>query len=169
MVEQMKQSSETREQRDSVSVSGEVTYVNENIDLPFDLKEGETSNLALFLIDNKATEGVLQLGIDARHGRSSALGRIKILSRVRVEEEEFTVVYNDVDLKGNGYVGYTKDGAGVLPLRLFQPLISDQTAGLWDKKGAELEKNILEELTNVGSRSPRIAAIIKLNEVVMPD
>lgn len=153
---------EAIETRDSIPVSNEVIYVNDNINLPFDFEIGKEADLARFLTDLKGTEGKLQLGIDSIHGRSAFLGKIKI-------GDKQGNVYTDVDFKGGGYVEWEAGSAKVKKIERFTHVMADETKGLWNKDDAELERDITERLSMAGVRTCRIAAIMKLNEISMPD
>ncbi len=138
-------------------VKNKVVLVNPEIDSGFDLKEGEESSLSLFvrsafpyLIKKKQGEQLLEGW--PWHERSTLFTRKKIVDK----QGRW---YRDVDFKGNGYVhnGVVELPGGSIGQGLF---------GLLERKKAFEEYRKSEEFLAAGIRTPRILAIINLEEII---
>ncbi len=148
----------------SVRVKNEVVFVNSNIAYPFQIKEGEETNLGLFITNpSENIESDLDLGIDPMHHRSGHVGKV-------IFKDNYNNIYHDVDLKGMGLIGDSVDDP---TLRAFEPSIrpADENSawGVWDIKKAFREKDITEDLATSGVRTNRIIGITKLLEIALPN
>lgn len=145
----------------AIPVANEVLWVNPKIELPFDLQEGQSCDLGIFLANSFMDQKVLQLPADDIHHRSVLLGTVLI-------QDSIGNRYYDLDLKGIGYIARVR-GRG--DLRIFSPRKrgKEDTWGTWRRTKAERERNILEDLAvNANARINRIAAIISLKEISLP-
>ncbi len=146
-----------------VPVRNKVLWVNPQIDLPFNLAVGKSTNLGVFLVDHRTVSNdSFKLGVASNHGRSVHLGRVKI-------SDSNGNIYRDVDLKGAGYVkgnGTKTDPSFVTPISIKG---KDSTFGIWRFEKAQREVDITEDLTAKGVRTYRIGALIELEEIALPD
>jgi hypothetical protein len=147
----------------TVKVKNEVLWINPKLDLPFKLKEGEPSSLGVFVVSSDThTDCNIRVGIDGFHGRSVYLGRFKI------PPSSEGIIYRDVDLKGAGYIelNFRDKDPKVLPISIRD---NESTHGLWRIEKGQREIGITEDLTKEKARTNRIAALIALYEIALPD
>jgi hypothetical protein len=149
----------------AIEVANSVVWVNPDIDLPFKLKEGERTDLAKFFTANpEATQKTSSLRAHASHKRAALLGRVAIKDREGNQ-------WRDVDTKGTGYL-YANQHT---PLGVRDPrdphagLDSSQTPGIARMEDAIWDRDKTELFLRNGIRTYRIAAIIKLEEIVDVD
>ena len=139
-------------------VRNRVLAVNEDVYSPFSLIEGQVSPLGVFAHYSpqyhysRFYRG-LKLETYEGHGRTVILGRVLFCDKQGR-------VYRDVDLKGIGMVGgwgvgtpgYHREGG---------------RTGLLDEDSAFYEWQVSETLLSAGVRTPRVLAIIGLEELVV--
>jgi len=141
-----------KERVPALKLRNEVLWVNENILLPFDIKKGQESDLALFF-DKKGVPADFRLGIRNEHFRSGDIGKV-------VFRDKEGRLYRDIDLKGCGalrpltmdVMQWHKDEEG-------------RDFGLMDRKDAENDTKYSELFTKEGIRTHRSLAIFKLKEL----
>lgn len=148
-----------------VRVSNEVEWVNPDMNLPFDLSSGTSTDIAVMVIPNhspleKDTE---VLGLYGHH-RSVLLGRILFTDKQGV-------TYRDIDSKGSGYVdvavwgnkqlaGHGTDG---------EDFRGTRGKGLLELGSAHMDQAFGEIFSEAGVRVARAIAVIKLKELVDKD
>src|SRR3990167_2686820 len=139
-------------------VRNRVLAVNEDVYSPFSLIEGQASPLGVFAHYSpqyhysRFYRG-LKLETYEGHGRTVILGRVLFCDKQGR-------VYRDVDLKGIGMVG----GWGVgTPGRHRE----GGRTGLLDEDSAFYDWQASEKLLSAGIRTPRVLAIIGLEELVV--
>lgn len=161
------------------SVKNKVVWVNPNLRLPFNLKVGESSDLAFFahstteptepsdtslivaviqFLSRKPSFRHLQFWPD--HHRSLLLGRVIFADNERR-------LYRDIDLKGTGAIYEYEDSSGIY----IKPPGSEKTGngdwvGLMHLEDARHDSEICEIFTSAGIRTHRSLAILELQEVV---
>lgn len=146
----------------AIRVENTVLWVNREIILPFNIQEGKPSSLGVFLVNPQ--EGIqpkLQLGVDNVHHRNGFLGEIII-------KDTSGNLYQDFDLKGVGYVSNPK-GKKTLNVFFIRRRGEDDTWGTWRFDKALREKEVVETLVNQGVRTYRMAAIIQIKEIALPN
>lgn len=149
----------------SVILKNTVIFKNPEIDLPFFLKVGKSSNLGLFLVNcpsSRRSINGIKLGVSAFHGRSAYFG-----SAICTDTEGH--IYYDYDLKGVGRVETTFDEQDPFVIEIKKTKRSENSSGVWDLETALREKDIAEELLKKGLRTYRIGAIIKLDQIALPN
>lgn len=140
----------------AVEVTNEVSWVNEKVDIPFDLKQGEASRLGLFLTKDQ-DKASYHLETSDNHFRSALLGKVLIKDR------EHNILYRDIDLKGMGPINYD------LEVDDLTPGLGKNTHAIWgfyEKEIALNDATRADYFTEKGLRTYRTLAIIDLKEIV---
>lgn len=141
---------QTAEKLPAVEVDNEVIWINPNISSPFKFEMGKRCPLGLLLLMRNTplpqSAKKTEIEIWEGHSRSGILGRV-------VTSDKQGHLYRDIDLKGIGMFGYQIREAG------------HETAprGLLDYPCALQEAEMAEELHQLGIKTARTLAIIKLN------
>jgi len=149
----------------SLPVRNKVLWVNEDLNLPFKLEVGKESNVVSFLTPNQETqENARDLTVHESHHRSALLGRVII-------SDKEGNLYRDIDQKGGGFIERDpKTGELKVVFRNYK--VSKSTTGPlgFVSLGHAMNDRDMAELFNrSGIRTYRVAAIIKLNELVDED
>jgi hypothetical protein len=159
-----KKLSEGTEKLLSVEVKNEVLWVNENMELPFNIEEGQSNRLGMFLTPDSRShlyDSSYHLEMVPRHRRSGILGRV-------IFKDKDGRLYRDVDLKGVGYSrGY--DSVYVSRPEIGEdPSYPDGTKslGILDRAYAENDIKMAEKFLKAGIRTYRPIALIKLEEII---
>jgi len=156
---------ETKELRDRlpvVEVSNEVIWVNPEIQAPFDMKEGESTKLGVFISNENQERSI---GTAQGHGRTGIFGKV-------IFEDVQGRHYRDVDAKGIGHVRYNSisghSEASEFYDRTEGPYSSSNPGmlGLMDRSVALKDASMAEELLSHGVRTYRVIGITKLNELI---
>ncbi|KKS04251.1 hypothetical protein A2W45_01890 [Candidatus Curtissbacteria bacterium RIFCSPHIGHO2_12_41_11] len=140
-------------------VRNKVLAVNGDVYTPFSLVEGKASTLGVFarcLVHDASgrISGCLNLETYEGHGRTAILGRVLFCDKQGR-------IYRDVDLKGIGSVGpWGVSGPGHIRE-------DGRREGLLDEDSAFYEWQVSEELLFAGIRTPKVLAIIGLEELVV--
>ncbi|MDP9248987.1 MAG: hypothetical protein M3M85_00540 [bacterium] len=145
-----------------------VSYVNDKIDLPFKLELNEGTDLGVFF---SPIETGKSLKVHSKHKRSALLGRV-------IFKDKENRIYRDVDIKGLGCIAERDDPEVTVSNEFFV----DNEAQAKKKKGGEIsetgpwgfclneyalrDQDMSENLLEVGIRTYRVAAIIKLMEAI---
>lgn len=159
---------ENREILPAVEVKNEVVWVNPKIEVPFDIREGESTRLGMFLAPNKnkrTGDKRYPLEMKPEHRRSGILGRV-------IFRDKEGRLYRDVDLKGVGLT-HTEFGRQKVqrPRVSFDPAYPDETKtlGILDKPYAENDIQMAEKFLRAGIRTYRPIALIKIEEIIDVD
>ncbi|MDP3793054.1 MAG: hypothetical protein Q8Q89_05000 [bacterium] len=167
---------ESRETLPAVEVANEVSWVNNKMNLPFNLKVGEQSRLGMFLTPNPQDgENVFNLEISTSHTRSGILGRV-------IFSDKEGRLYRDVDLKGTGYIknfGYwNPDKTRVGPVVGSYDEVSGEysrfsgfkgTTGIANQELVRRDVNFSEKFLKAGIRTHRVIAVLDLKEIIDKD
>ncbi len=146
----------------AIPVKNSVLWVNPHFDLPFNLKEGEPSELGVFVVGNSSLPDIsMVLQVDNYHGRSGFVGRFEFY-------DDKVIKYRDLDLKGAGYLSKNLD-TGQPEVAPIGRRDEESTWGIWRIEKSQREVGITEDLTERQVRTNRIAAIILLEEIALPD
>ena len=159
------------ERLQTLKLKNEVIWVNKNLSFPFALSEGQKDvDVGLFLdIENrKIPEDNHPLGVRWGHGRSADIGKVFFRDTNRPD-----LVYRDIDIKGSGDVAGSVHSTGErLQSQHWRerknPANSRGTgeySGLLQQGAALHDSEIAENLTEMGIRTHRSLAVIKLNEL----
>lgn len=144
----------------TVLVANRVLWVNPNVQTPYFLREGESSELGVFLVNPQYRLGMGVLAVDHCHGRSGLLPQIPMT-------DTRGITYHDTDLKGVGFIRPSlQEPIYITPIEIRN---EEATSGLWRMEKAFRERNITEDLIGVGMRTYRLAAIIELLEIALPN
>ena len=140
----------------AIEVDNEVSWVNQGVDTPFNLKLGESSKLGLFLIKNPK-QATFHVVAKDNHFRSALLGQVFIKDR------EHNILYRDIDLKGMGPIGPDLNVDDLTP-----GLAKNRMAvwGFYDNQVALSDADHADYFTNKGLRTYQILAVIDLKEIV---
>lgn len=152
---------EGRKTLPAVEVANEVSWVNNKMNLPFDLKVGEPSRLGMFLTpDSQTGEKVYNLEVSGSHTRSGILGRV-------IFSDKEGRLYRDIDLKG---VGYNRRG------KMVGSVGSDikwsnfgtwgGTSGIADQELIRRDVDFSEKFLKAGIRTHRVIALIEPKEII---
>jgi len=145
----------------AVSVEHETSWVNDDVKMPFDLKEGEPSVFGVFLSANpKENEVAINLSAVDDHFRSAIVGKV-------IFSDKEGNIYRDVDIKGMGAI--LPGGGGVeSPVPNSAKNFSRGTTpwGYLDKQWAEVDRDMSERLLKRGLRTHRALAIIELKQII---
>lgn len=163
---------EDRETLPAVEVDNEVSWVNNNLDLPFDLKVGEPTSLGLFLTSKiLISDSSFPIETSMGHSRSGLLGRV-------IFKDKQGNLYRDIDAKGLGYstISYQEGEQKVGKVKKAE---SDGTArsttGGWYTKGtlgilndslARRDIRFTREFMKAGIRTHQPIALIELKEII---
>lgn len=156
--------SEPKEILPAVEVQNEVMWVNKDFpELPFDIKEGESTKLGLFLTPKpKEGEKTFDLKASGGHYRSGLLGRVIFKDK----EGRF---YRDVDLKGMGRV-FSRDSSGlefeVGEVTRRHGGEKGQASGILDLEWAKHSRDMSEKFLEKGIRTERYIALIEPKEII---
>lgn len=152
--------SNSREKLPVAEVSNEVVWVNNAFpNAPFNLREGESTSLGVFLTSSE--DEARHVGVEEYHKRTGLLGQV-------IFEDIDGNHYRDVDAKG---IGYTEFEVGDERPKLYSPERSDAgqgVLGLMDRSIALKDASMAEELLLKGVRTYRALGVTKLNEIVIP-
>ncbi len=147
----------------AVEVANEVSWVNNKMNLPFDLKIGKQSPLGMFLTPSpKEGEDVYDLEVSGSHSRSGILGRV-------IFSDKEGRLYRDIDLKGvgfnvNGAIVRRVDSSDVGNISTFSPFVG--TKGIADQELIRCDINFSEKFLKAGIRTHRVAALFDLKEII---
>ena len=154
----------------AIEVANEVSWVNNKMSLPFNLKVGESSRLGMFLTPNpQKGESTYNLEVSGSHTRSGILGRV-------IFSDKEGRLYRDIDLKGTGYVigDYYRGVKKVGPIVESHDRISGGssfssfkgTTGIVNEELIRRDINFSEKFLKAGIRTHRVIAILELKEVI---
>lgn len=165
-----------RETLPAVEVANEVSWVNNKMNSPFDLKVGQQSRLGMFLTPNpQEGENIFNLEISGSHTRSGILGRV-------IFNDKEGRLYRDIDLKGMGYVKTRADKQGYK--REVGPVIGSYgkgsgeyskfsffagSTGITNQELIRRDIDFSEKFLKAGIRTHRVIALIDLEEVIDRD
>lgn len=157
-----KELAKERETLPAVEVANEVVWVNKEMEIPFDIKKGESNCLGMFLIPGlKKTDKGYNLEMRPEHRRSGILGRV-------IFKDKEGRLYRDVDLKGIGY-SHVQFGRQKVhePEISYDPAYPDETKtlGILDRSFAENDIKMAEKFLKSGVRTYRPIALIELGEI----
>lgn len=164
------------EKLSAVEVKNEVVWVNKEVEMPFDLKEGKPTKLGVFLTYNPGGKGrILNVGIMDEHFRSALLGKV-------IFQDKEGRLYRDVDIKGIGPIGVrrweTREGEDATSRMGVEPLEFNTAQnlprgsmpwGFYDYAYAENDREMSEFFVRKGLRTSRVLAIVDLKEIVGGD
>ncbi|GEM_PF-2126747 len=149
-------------------VSNEVIWINPEIRAPFDMKEGESTKLGVFVSN---VEQRRSIGTVERHGRTGIFGAV-------IFEDAQGRRYRDVDGKGLGNIGYDVSDsgnwldAGTPRAKSFHDVALLAQAGpgefgLMDRSVALKDASMAEEFLARGIRTYRVIGVTKLKELIV--
>jgi hypothetical protein len=145
----------------AVSVDHVTTWVNGEVNMPFDIKMGESSVFGVFLsAAPKEGEESLKLKAMDDHFRSAILGKV-------IFNDSSGRIYRDVDIKGMGAI--LPGGGGVdkpLPGTAKNFERGKTPWGYLDRHWAEVDRDVSERLMHKGLRTHRALAILELKQIV---
>lgn len=154
---------ENRETLPAVEVANEVSWVNNKMNLPFDLKVGEATKLGMFLTPNpQEGESTYNLEVSGSHTRSGILGRV-------IFSDKEGRLYRDIDLKS---IGFNKgQRSGVKPVGATSEKWSNfsgwpGTSGIADQELIRRDINYSEKFLKAGIRVHRVIALIEPKEII---
>ncbi|MDO8536658.1 MAG: hypothetical protein Q7R94_00215 [bacterium] len=138
----------------AIEVKNHVLWVNPDFpELPFNIEEGESTKLGMFLTRKPKDEKLYRLErTGTRHGRSVLVVRA-------VFEDKEGRLYRDVDSKGSGPTGGNWGN-------WIEPMEKKESAGILNLAAAYYDKDISEEFYKEGIRAHRVIAIIGLDEII---
>lgn len=157
--------SEPKETLPAIEVANEVIWVNPSFqELPFNISQGDSTNLAMFLTPGSQGEGVFNLKMIKEHGRSGLLGAV-------IFKDSDGNLYRQIDLKGCGHSITREDlhsfGKFDYSVQTIGRREKEKDAlGILDRGWAEHAKDKSEEFLNEGIRTERYIAIIRLKELI---
>lgn len=146
----------------AIPVKNSVLWVNPHFNLPYYLREGEPSELGVFVVGNPSLPNItLVLQVDNYHGRSGLVKRSEFY-------DDQGVKYRDLDLKGAAYLEKNLDAGKpeVAPIAIRD---EESTWGIWRLEKAQREVGITEDINTQGVRTNRIGALILLEEIALPN
>jgi len=133
---------------------------------PFKLKEGEPTNLILFLTQPKesnhgAQKAKRKLVIlpELERGRSGLLGQI-------IFSDQDGRLYRDLNIKGVGLFEKAVENGGYTASPVRPTARDNEILGIFDYEDAVKDAAWAEELLKAGIRTYRIVAIVDLHEIV---
>ncbi len=144
----------------AVEVANEVGWVNNKMNLPFQLKVGESSRLGMFLSpDPKEGENVHDLEVSSSHTRSGILGRV-------IFSDKEGRLYRDIDLKGIGINrdNEVQDVGDIISSSHFSGFIG--TPGISNEELIRRDIKYSELFLKAGIRTHRVVALIELKEII---
>ncbi len=169
----------------AVEVENKVIWVNSDLELPFNLEVGKSTELGIFLTPQSEMpeDHSTRVGIFPYHNRSGLLGRVIFRAREETEgspevgQEVRTQLYRDIDIKGLGYSKKKRTLPGeaispteVLPVKKFSRRrffrTFETTLGILNLEDADHDAMMAELLHKQGIRTHRVIAIIGLDEIV---
>lgn len=142
----------------AVTVDNNVTWINEEFELPFKIEKGKPTELGLFFTPDPKEEKIKNIEVMRRHNRSGILGRV-------IFKDAQGRLYRDVDLKGIGFVSTFPGSKGII-VRPPEKMKNYQTRGIADKYDVENDKGVTEQFLQEGVRTYRIIAITELKEII---
>lgn len=144
-----------------VPVDNVVEWIDSEVEMPFDIKVGEKTELGMFLSPNtKNEESVYQLEVGPDHGRSGVLGRV-------IFQDKQGRKYRDVDLKGMGYFSYPTDkDKPIVDKVAITSGIRGRVEGIQPLGRALHDLRRTKLFLDLGIRTQRILALIRLKEIV---
>ena len=154
--------SNQQEMLPAVEVDNRVIFVNSEIESPFKIEEGMSTELGVFFTPDPKNEKIKKIEVVKDHGRSGILGRV-------IFKDKQGRLYRDVDLKGIGYIfgEINEDNAlEKMVVRPIQRIKGMQTRGIADMSYVQNDLEMSEEFLNAGIRTYRIIAITELKELV---
>lgn len=161
--------SEPKETLPTVEVDNEVLWVNKDFEdpekggMPFNLKEGESTKLGVFLTPKlKKNEKALDLRVRESHGRSALLGKAVFCDKQGR-------LYRDIDLKGIGHISSERKGLKRKKMKVGEVRArgsSDIAEGILDLKYAVTARDKSEKFLEAGIRTERYLGFIKLKEII---
>lgn len=150
--------SEPKETLPAIEVDNEVEWVNPEFEkMPFNLKEGESTKLGIFLTpEPKEKEKSFDLKVMLKHGRSGLVGRA-------IFKDNQGRLYRDIDLKGAGKVEFKKSKPQVGRV---ERKGLDRVEGMLSAYKGKKSVNMAEKFLELGIRTERYLALIKLKEII---
>src|SRR3989344_3079542 len=153
---------ENRETLPAVEVANEVSWVNNKMNLPFDLRVGESSRLGMFLTPNPQTgEQAFNLEVSGSHTRSGILGRV-------IFSDKEGRLYRDIDLKGTGYIH--KKTRKVRPAGDWDQMSKFSsyhgTSGIADQELIRRDVDFSEKFLKAGILTHRVVALFDLKQII---
>lgn len=155
---------EGREILPAVEVANEVSWVNNKMNLPFNLKVGEATKLGIFLTPNpQEGESTYNLEVSGSHTRSGILGRV-------IFSDKEGRLYRDIDLKGIGFNKGQREG--VKPVSVDDTWVRSNfsswygTSGIADQELIRRDINYSEKFLKAGIRVHRVIALIEPKEII---
>lgn len=159
----------TKETLPAAEVDNRVLWVNPTFGaLPFDLKEGQSTQLGMFLTplhftNDQYPKNVHRIEAENHHHRSGLLGKV-------IFNDKEGRKYRDIDIKGLGYIttAYARRGKhlDVAPSNHKHDRFGQPIGGVLDLRTASYDATRNEELLKLGVRVPRAVAIIELKELI---
>lgn len=147
-----------------LNVDNEVTWINQNLDLPFNLKVGEPTNLGLFLNDGSLEEDCVNKKVEVmpEHGRSFIIGRILFADK-NINKRN---IYRDIVTKGGGclYPEYER-GVQVGSVSKIENNHSE-SYGILNLSDALHDTKMSELFLKYGIRTAAPVSIIELKQIV---
>lgn len=155
--------SKNRETLPVAEVTNEVTWKNEAFpDLPFKLSVGESSSLGVFVTNDKS-QATSRVEVSGGHNRSGLLARVLFADRDGIK-------YRDVDLKGIGANQYDNEKGQYVSRSIDSDTVDQlRTYGGLNRLAAENDVKMSELFINLGIKTHRVIAIIRLGGVIDRD
>ena len=156
----------------AIQVKNRVEWVNSDLELPFNLQTGKSTDLGFFLT-NKIKSGEQSMGFEvkAHHGRSALFGRVIFGEKQGTGDKEERQLFRDIDIKGLGYSVFQITPArdemlhSVGDVRIHDRNIK-QSMGILNSRNAYKDKEFSEIFRRYGIRTHRVVAIIALEEII---
>lgn len=148
-----------RETLTALEVKNKVVWVNPDLDTPFNLKVGESTELGVFVsTQNLKNEKLRNVEVDDNHQRSILLGRT--IFKDNKKSDGVHQAYRDIDIKGAGYVIDAKT-IGSTSMKG-----KTEAFGILNEGAAYQDMAISEVFHDYGIRTHRVIAIIELEEII---
>ncbi len=166
---------ENRETLPAVEVANEVSWVNNKMNLPFDLRVGEPTKLGMFLTPNpQEDQSTFNLEVSGSHTRSGILGRV-------IFSDKDGRLYRDIDLKGTGFIqrdlsfNWENVEIKVAPVEGHYGETSGKrsefsyfggSTGIANQELIRRDVNYSEKFLKAGIRTHRVIAVVDLKEII---
>jgi hypothetical protein len=151
----------------AVEVKNHVVYVNPDIDSPFDLQQGKSTRLGIFLSSEQHDgDKARAVEVEVEHGRSALL--IRAIFGEKKKGEGPRQMFRDVDIKGGGWVIYRSIHGEIVP-QVGEIMLEGNdkgTKGILNMSEARQNAHMSEMFQKLGIRTNRTVAIIALEELV---
>lgn len=144
----------------AVTVDNNVILLNSDIELPFKIEEGKSTELGLFFTPDPKGNEFKNIMVIKEHNRTGIFGKV-------IFRDKQGRLYRDVDLKGIGFVEVADDSEKMV-VRELQILEdeNEQTRGIADLGYVLNDWNMTEKFLNIGVRTCRIIAVTELKEII---